>query len=232
MAKRGRGARGAGDRRDRLVRRRHDRHRRADVRRPSRWPTSRCSSARGLLRADGAGVRRRSPRCVGRSLVRGLIGAAARPADRVRRHRPADRPVAADVRRRPARQRHRHRASSPSGCSRSARRCTWRQAAQADEELPDQGRASSRSRSRGAARWLSRADLRRSWKPWLRGTAHRLPVRRAARRRRRDADVPVLLDREAARQRPRGVRRGRDRGRRRARGRQQRRPSRACSCRC
>ena len=38
----------------------------------------------------------------------------------------------------------------------------------------------------------------RSWKPWLRGTAARLPDRRAAGRRRRDPDLPLLLDREAA----------------------------------
>ena len=50
----------------------------------------------------------------------------------------------------------------------------------------------------------------------------RLPVRRAARRRRRTADVPVLHHREEAVQASRGVRQGRHRGCRRPGGGQQR----------
>ena len=60
----------------------------------------------------------------------------------------------------------------------------------------------------------------------------RLPVRRAARRRRGDPDVPVLRDREAALQAPRGVRARRHRGRRRVRRRRTtpRPPARWCRC--
>ena len=50
-----------------------------------------------------------------------------------------------------------------------------------------------------------------------------LPDRRAARRRRRDPDVPLVRRRAEAHQAPRGVRPRRHRGRRRPRGRQQRR---------
>ena len=50
----------------------------------------------------------------------------------------------------------------------------------------------------------------------------RVPVRRAARRRRRVADVPVLRHREEAEQAQGGVRQGCDRGRGRSRGGQQR----------
>ena len=71
--------------------------------------------------------------------------------------------------------------------------------------------------------WMSREDWRRSWKPWLRGTAPGFPDRRPARRRLRDPDLPVLPDREAPLQEPGGVRQGRDRGGRRTRGGQQRR---------
>ena len=82
--------------------------------------------------------------------------------------------------------------------------------------------------------WMSRADLKRSWGPWLRGHGVRLPVRRAAGRRRGDPDVPVLRHREAARrpQGPRRVRRGRDRGRRRTGGGQQRLGRRHLRARC
>ena len=40
--------------------------------------------------------------------------------------------------------------------------------------------------------WMSKEDWKRSWKPWLRGTAARLPDRRLAGRRQRDPDLPVL----------------------------------------
>ena len=46
--------------------------------------------------------------------------------------------------------------------------------------------------------WMTQADWARSWKPWLRGTAHRLPDRRHAGGRRRDRHLPLLLDREGA----------------------------------
>ncbi len=70
--------------------------------------------------------------------------------------------------------------------------------------------------------WMTKEDWKRSWKPWLRGHGARLPDRRAARRRRRDPDLPVLLDREAPDEISGGIRPWRHRGRRRPRGRQQR----------
>ena len=70
--------------------------------------------------------------------------------------------------------------------------------------------------------WMGREDWGRSWKPWLRGTALGLPVRRDPRRRSRDPDVPVLHHRAPALQARRRVRQGRHRGRRRAGGGQQR----------
>ena len=60
----------------------------------------------------------------------------------------------------------------------------------------------------------------------------RLPVRRPARRRSRDADVLVLHHREAAVQAQGRVRQGRHRGRRRAGGGQQRHRPQALWCRC
>ena len=69
---------------------------------------------------------------------------------------------------------------------------------------------------------MNREDWRRSWKPWLRGTADRLPLRRDPGRWRGDPDVPVLRDGEEAHQAPGGVRPRRHRGRRRARGDEQR----------
>ena len=91
---------------------------------------------------------------------------SARADVRVRRHRPADRPVAVtfgvdqlgngiDI------------VIVAVGCSRSARRCTWRASGAAPR------RTSSASRSRRGDR--SRADARRSWKPWLRGAGIGFP---------------------------------------------------------
>ena len=79
---------------------------------------------------------------------------------------------------------------------------------------------------------MSRDEWRRSWKPWLRGTAIGFPLGVLPMRRLGDPDVPVLHRREAAERAPRGVRPRRDRRRGRARGRQQRRRRPACSCRC
>ena len=69
------------------------------------------------------------------------------------------------------------------------------------------------------------SDWRRSWGPWLRGTAIGFPFGAMPGRRCRDADVPVLRPRATpaeAGQGPGDVRRGRHRGRRRTGGRQQR----------
>ena len=45
--------------------------------------------------------------------------------------------------------------------------------------------------------WLGKADVRRTWKPWLRGPRHRLPVRRDPGRRRGDPDLPVVRRRRS-----------------------------------
>ena len=63
---------------------------------------------------------------------------------------------------------------------------------------------------------------RRSWKPWLRGTAIGFPFGADPRRWRRDPDLPLLRHGEAALQAPRGVRQGCHRGRRGPGGDQQR----------
>ena len=47
--------------------------------------------------------------------------------------------------------------------------------------------------------WMTRDDWRRSWKPWLRGTAPRLPDRGAPGRRLGDPDLPLVHDRAAPR---------------------------------
>ena len=70
--------------------------------------------------------------------------------------------------------------------------------------------------------WMTKEDWKRSWLAVAARHAVRLPDRRAAGRRRRDPDLPVLFDREAAHQASGGIRPRRDRGRRRSRGRQQR----------
>ena len=80
--------------------------------------------------------------------------------------------------------------------------------------------------------WLCPADLRRTWKAVAARALHRLPVRRHPGRRRGDPDLPVLRHREAAVQAPRRVRQGRHRGRRRARSRRPPRRRRAPSRRC
>ena len=115
---------------------------------------------------------------VGRSIIRGWASLSHRPAHRLRRHRPAHRPVAAHVRRRPARQRHRHRDRRRRAVRRRRGAAHGGQAAQ---------RAATRSCSTPTdgeelatagtppARWLSRRDAKRSWKPWLRGAAIGFP---------------------------------------------------------
>ena len=70
--------------------------------------------------------------------------------------------------------------------------------------------------------WMSREDWRRSWKPWLRGTAYGFPFGALPAG---GAEMPTFLSyitEKRLRQAPRGVRQGRDRGRRRAGGGQQR----------
>ena len=117
-----------------------------------------------------------------------LLRPVPRPGHRPGRHRPDHRPAAAHLRPAAARRRHRHRRRRGRASSRSARPSGSRPtcAAPLAHVIPV------------GQPWMGREDWRRSWKPWLRGTALRLPVRRAARRRRRDPDVPVLRHREAS----------------------------------
>ena len=70
---------------------------------------------------------------------------------------------------------------------------------------------------------LTREEWRRSWRPWLRGTAIGFPLGGVAERRHQHPDVPVLCRRTAAEPRPRPVRARCDRGRGWSRGGQQRR---------
>ena len=55
-----------------------------------------------------------------------------------------------------------------------------------------------RGHRRSAALGMTRQDWRRSWKPWLRGTALGFPLGALPGRRRRDPDLPVVRDRAEA----------------------------------
>ena len=71
-----------------------------------------------------------------------------------------------------------------SACSRWARRSIWHR-----------GRicATAKIMPIKGSLFMTREEWSRSWKPWLRGTADRLSVRRAAGRRHRDSDLPLLF---------------------------------------
>ena len=105
---------------------------------------------------------------IGRSLIRGLLSLALGLAHRAGRHRPADRPGPAHLRRRPAVRRRGHRDRGGRAVRRSARRCTWPRASATCRPSERAGRVA-------ASTWFSRDDARRSWKPWLRGTAFGFP---------------------------------------------------------
>ena len=148
-----------------------------------------------------------------RRLARARPHLAVHRADaRPRRHRQADRPGAARLRRAgPARRR---RGDDARGRPVRRRRSALRRLA------PPSRRGEARAGARlavddqGGLEALVEAVAARH--------AVRLPDRRAAGRRRRDPDLPVLFDREAAHQASGGIRPRRDRRRRRSRGRQQR----------
>ena len=202
----------------------HDRHRRAHADRRAGGRLRREVPRRGLLHAHAAGVRVGDGADVAVADPR-LHVAGARAAARLRRDRPADRPVAADVRRRPARQRDRHR-------DRRGRAVRGRRGAAHGEQAARERRGGARASRRTSGRWLSRARLAALVEAVAARRRHRLPVRRAAGGRRRGADVPLLRHRAAADQASGRVRQGRDRGRRRARRRPTTRRSPARWCRC
>ena len=70
--------------------------------------------------------------------------------------------------------------------------------------------------------WMGKDDWKRSWKPWLRGTAFGFPFGALPGGRCGDPHLPVLRHGEEALQAPRGVRPRRHRGRRRPGGDEQR----------
>ena len=210
MAKAGRGGPGARDRGDRLVRRRHDRDHRACV------PRALAGRHRGQIRTGRlfrTDVRRLHH---GVGDLRRLADprphlAVRRPHARPGRHRQAHRPGAAVVRR--ARAARWRRGDDARGRPVRARRSALRRLA------PPPRRRDARSGARLALDDLGRLEA------LVAGLAARhrvrLSDRRAAGRRRRDPDLPVLFDRTQADQASGRVRQGRDRRRRGPRGREQ-----------
>ena len=130
------------------------------------------------------------------------------------RHRPPDRPGAADLRRAGAPRR--HRGDDARGRALCRRRGALRR-------LPAPARPGGDRAGSGLA-----VDDEGGLEPVLETVdprhLPRLPDRRASGRRRRDPDLPLLHDREAPLEASGGVRQGRDRRRRRAGGGEQRRP--------
>ena len=156
---------GARDRRDRLVRRRNDRddpaHRDGADRRRLR---AQVRPGR-ILRGDGArvhhgvggarrlgGARSREPLLRPRDRARSV--STARPARRGSRSASRSCSTASTS------------SSSRSACSPSARRSTSRRTSTGEEDRLETMKGSI---------WMSRSDWKRSWKPWLRGTALGFP---------------------------------------------------------
>ena len=210
MAKAGRGVAGAG-------------HRRRSARSspapsapscwcssPRRWRTSPSSSAPRRTSRSWCSRCSRSPRCSAARKLRGFIAlflglAIGLVGDR----RPGSRG-----------------SPSASRCSPTASTSSWSPSRSSPSARPcgspptcGAGRwRSSRSASRG---WAARTG-RRSWKPWLRGTAFGFPFGALPAG---GAEIPTFLSyitESKLSQAPRGVRQGRHRGRRRPGGRQQR----------
>ena len=120
------------------------------------------------------------------------------------------------LRRRPARQRDRHR-------DRRRRPVRGRRgAAHGEQAAATDGRRATSPIQPDEGHWMTRDDWRRSWKPWLRGAGLGFPFGALPAG---GAEVPTFLsyaDRAQADQAPGRVRPGRDRGRRGPGGRQQR----------
>ena len=166
----------------------------------------------GLLRADGARLRH------GLGDLRQLAAArpdepVPRPRARPGRHRQADRPGAARLRRAGAARRRRDHDAGGRACSRWARRSTSPRAAPASQETLEAVRGSL---------WMTLEDWKRSWKPWLRGIALGFPIGALPAG---GAEMPTFLSytiESRLAETPGGVRQGRDRRRRRPGGREQR----------
>ena len=147
-----------------------------------------------VLRDHAARLGRRSPRVLGSSLRPRLRRPAPRPLDRPRRHRHRHRPAAADLRRRRSSPTASTSSSSRSASSPSARRSGWRPTCGArPADVIPVGRP-----------WMGRDDWRRSWRPWLRGTAFGFPFGALPAG---GAEIPTFLsyitEKQAARSTPR-----------------------------
>ena len=214
MAKAGRAAAGPGDGGHRLLRGRHHRHRAAGGLRTHRGPVRRQPRLPQLLRHHDAGPagRHRRPGLLPAARLclagpRPGIGLVGMDSVTGQRRLTFGQPLLADgldivVVAVP---------SSP-----SVRPCGSRRTCAAPRCR------SSRSAGPG---WASE-DWKRSWKPWLRGTAFGFPFGALPAG---GAEIPTFLSyvtEKRLSQAPGGVRQGRHRRRRRARGRQQRRRSR------
>ena len=178
---------GAGDGRHRLLRRRHDRHHGADLRRPADGQDGAAVRPGRVFRAHGAGPDHGHGRARRQPVAR-PVQPVHRPGAGPGRHRPADRPGALHASASRSCWTASTRWWSRSACSRSARPSTSpsRYSFETEEIYALKG-----------SMWMSKEDWRRSWKPWLRGTLPGLPDRRAAGGRQRDPDLPLLPDREA-----------------------------------
>ena len=157
---------GAGDGRDRLVRRRHDRHAGLELRRTPAGQARLAVRPGRIFRPDGAGPdhghgrARRQPRraawpACSSAWRWGWSASTCRPARRASPWASWSCSTASTP------------SSSPSACSRSARRST-RRARHKFEKEEIYGLVGSI--------WMSAEDWGRSWKPWLRGTLLGFPI--------------------------------------------------------
>ena len=187
MAKAGPSRPGAGHRRDRLLHRRHHRHRCCSSFCAPVVVTFAVSLGDPSYFAIMVLVAARGHRGAGQLAAARLQRPRARP-----RHRPGrldpDRPAAAHLRPAAAGRRHRHRRRRGRASSRSARRCGSPPTCVAPPpHVIPVGRP-----------WMGKRRLEAVLEAVAARHRVRLPVRRAARRRRGDPDVPVLRHREAS----------------------------------
>ena len=214
MARRGRGGRRPRHRGDRLVRRRHARHHRADVRGAGRGRARLRLRPGGLLRAHGA------------RLHLGLVRPRRLAGPRLRVACSSAWPSASWAST-PQTGQARLTFGSPELLDGMELVVVAGRPLRVGETIyvaSRYGGGDDPAESPGRRLWMTREDWRRSWKPWLRGTLLGFPIGALPAG---GSEIPTFLSYVIERRlspRPRGVRpRGRDRGRGRARGRQQRR---------